>query len=277
MDLSEEGGRDGEVGIARDDDDVGKDGADEELHPPGEDLNGKQSVGNKKRRKKGSGQLRDEGEEWAQKAQMWKSELDLVRAGWQEDVEDKEKKIKLLQTAMQGMQQQLLEAKAAQGDLPAFLLENKKDKVDKGKDMTLVAEWPPSKRSKSKEPEVSTCAPPPSANCNVEIKSAMAQTESSCTVASSTSTDAPEAVKIADQGMPGKDARSVAILSTFLSVLTYGVSTETIANHLVNMQEGIDKAEVELLLSRYPECFARGQGEGGSIQWRLVALTPVNH
>ena len=33
--------------------------------------------------------------------QMWKSELDLVRAGWQEDVEDKEKKIKLLQTAMQ--------------------------------------------------------------------------------------------------------------------------------------------------------------------------------
>ena len=40
MDLSEEGGRDGEVGIARDDDDVGKDGADEELHPPGEDLNG---------------------------------------------------------------------------------------------------------------------------------------------------------------------------------------------------------------------------------------------
>ena len=152
------------------------------------------------------------------------------------------------------MQQQLLEAKAAQGDLPAFLLENKKDKVDKGKDMTLVAEWPPSKRSKSKEPEVSTCAPPPSANCNVETKSAMAQTESSCIVASSTSTDAPvssvEAVKIADQGMPGKDARSVAILSTFLSVLTYGVSTETIANHLVNMQEGIDKAEVELLLSR---------------------------
>ena len=151
------------------------------------------------------------------------------------------------------MQQQLLEAKAAQGDLPAFLLENKKDKVDKGKDMTLVAEWPPSKRSKSKEPEVSTCAPPPSANCNVETKSAMAQTESSCTVAS-TSTDAPvssvDAVKIADQGMPGKDARSVAILSTFLSVLTYGVSTETIANHLVNMQEGIDKAEVELLLSR---------------------------
>ena len=70
MDLSEEGGRDGEVGIARDDDDVGKDGADEELHPPGEDLNGKQSVGNKKRRKKGSGQLRDEGQEWAQKAQV---------------------------------------------------------------------------------------------------------------------------------------------------------------------------------------------------------------
>ena len=33
--------------------------------------------------------------------QVWKNELDSVRAEWQEDVEDKEKKIKLLQTAMQ--------------------------------------------------------------------------------------------------------------------------------------------------------------------------------
>ena len=32
---------------------------------------------------------------------MWKNELDSIRAEWQEDVEDKEKKIKLLQTAMQ--------------------------------------------------------------------------------------------------------------------------------------------------------------------------------
>ena len=128
MDLSEEG----EVAAAREDD-----GADEELQPPGEDLNGKQAGGGgggggKKRKKQSSGQMRDEGEEWAQKAQVrvwlawilflgkvalfnlslpwiswnlilqvWKNELDSVRAEWQEDVEDKEKKIKLLQTAMQ--------------------------------------------------------------------------------------------------------------------------------------------------------------------------------
>ena len=69
MDMSEEG----DVGTAREDD-----GADEELQPPGEDLNGKQqqqpssnSGGGwgKKRKKQSSGQLRDEGEEWAQKAQ----------------------------------------------------------------------------------------------------------------------------------------------------------------------------------------------------------------
>ena len=66
MDLSEEG----EVGAGREDD-----GADEELQPPGEDLNGKQvsgggGGGGKKRKKQSSGQLRDEGEEWAQKAQV---------------------------------------------------------------------------------------------------------------------------------------------------------------------------------------------------------------
>jgi len=275
MDLSEEG----EVANANARED---DAADEELQPPGEDLNGKQQAagsngggggGGKKRKKQSSGQMRDEGEEWAQKAQVWKNELDSVRAEWQEDVEDKEKKIKLLQTAMQGMQQQLLEAKAAQGDLPAFLLDNKKEKENKGKkDVTLVAEWPPkTKKSKSKEPEVSTCAPPPpsSANGNVETKSAEVQTE--------TSTPEPSTITVVDEGMPGKDARSIAILSTFLSVLSYGISTDAIASHLVNMQEGIEKDKVDQLLSRYPECFVRENKKEGQTLWRLVALTPINH
>jgi len=279
MEMSEEG----EVGQgAREDD-----GADEELQPPGEDLNGKQQQlggsnggGGRKRKKQSSGQLRDEGEEWAQKTLVLRNELDSVRAEWLEDVEDKEKKIKLLQTAMQGMQQQLLEAKAAQGDLPAFLLDNKKDKEKVKKDVTLVAEWPPkAKRSNSKEPEVSTCAPPPpsSANGNTETKSAEVQTESACTSASSTSTEANASVSSTDLGMPGKDARSVAILSTFLSVLSYGISTDAIASHLVNMQEGVDKDNVEKLLSRYPECFVRETKKEGQTLWRLVALKPVNH
>ena len=148
------------------------------------------------------------------------------------------------------MQQQLLEAKAAQGDLPAFLLDNKKDKEKVNKDVTLVAEWPPkTKRSKSKEPEVSTCAPPSSAN-GTETKSTEVQTELACTATSSTSSEANALVSSTDQGMPGKDARSVAILSTFLSVLSYGISTDAIAAHLVNMQEGIDVDSVEKLLSR---------------------------
>lgn len=148
------------------------------------------------------------------------------------------------------MQQQLLEAKAAQGDLPAFLLDNKKDKEKVNKDVTLVAEWPPkTKRSKSKEPEVSTCAPPSSAN-GTETKSTEVQTELACTATSSTSSEANAPVSSTDQGMPGKDARSVAILSTFLSVLSYGISTDAIAAHLVNMQEGIDVDSVEKLLSR---------------------------
>ena len=75
MDMSEEG----EASTAREDD-----GADEELQPPGEDLNGKQQQpssnngggGGKKRKKQTSGQLRDEGEEWAQQAQV-----SLFRAG----------------------------------------------------------------------------------------------------------------------------------------------------------------------------------------------------
>ena len=73
MDLSEEG----EVANANARED---DAADEELQPPGEDLNGKQAAGGgvggggggggKKRKKQSSGQMRDEGEEWVQKAQV---------------------------------------------------------------------------------------------------------------------------------------------------------------------------------------------------------------
>merc|ERR1719394_572054 len=89
MDLSEEGG----VGTAREGDDDPKEG-DEDLQPPGEDPGAKQSNGGggKKRKKRTSGQVRDDGEELAQKAQVWKNELDSIRAEWQEDVEDKEKK-----------------------------------------------------------------------------------------------------------------------------------------------------------------------------------------
>ena len=65
MDLSEEGGREGEG------DDDPKEG-DEDLQPPGEDPGAKQSNGGggKKRKKRTSGQVRDDGEELAQKAQV---------------------------------------------------------------------------------------------------------------------------------------------------------------------------------------------------------------
>ena len=66
MDLSEEGGREGEG------DDDPKEG-DEDLQPPGEDPGAKQSNGGggKKRKKRTSGQVRDDGEELAQKAQVF--------------------------------------------------------------------------------------------------------------------------------------------------------------------------------------------------------------
>ena len=68
MDLSEEG----EVGAAREGDDDPKEG-DEDLQPPGEDSGAKQSNGGggKKRKKRTSGQVRDDGEELAQKAQVF--------------------------------------------------------------------------------------------------------------------------------------------------------------------------------------------------------------
>ena len=68
MDLSEEG----EVGTAREGDDDPKEG-DEDLQPPGEDPGAKQSNGGggKKRKKRTSGQVRDDGEELAQKAQVF--------------------------------------------------------------------------------------------------------------------------------------------------------------------------------------------------------------
>jgi len=281
MDLSEEG----EVGTAREGDDDPKEG-DEDLQPPGEDPGAKQSNGGggKKRKKRTSGQVRDDGEELAQKAQVWKNELDSIRAEWQEDVEDKEKKIKLLQTAMQGMQQQLLEAKAAQGDLPAFLLDNKKKEEEKrGKEGTLVAEWPPAKRSKSKETEVATRAPPPpsAVNGTTESKSVDVQTDAPSTVDSSRSTEPSVSSSESDvvtnhnnSGIPGRDARSIATISTFLNVCSYGATTEDISTHVAKLHGGVDSTMVEQLLSRYPECFAKDEAKERTL-WRLVTFSPV--
>ena len=158
------------------------------------------------------------------------------------------------------MQQQLLEAKAAQGDLPAFLLDNKKKEEEKrGKEGTLVAEWPPAKRSKSKEPEVATCAPPPpsAVNGTTETKSVDVQTDVPSSVVSSRSTEPSVSSTDSDivpehnnSGIPGKDARSIAIISTFLNVCSYGVTTEDISTHVAKLQGGIDSTMVEQLLSR---------------------------
>ena len=158
------------------------------------------------------------------------------------------------------MQQQLLEAKAAQGDLPAFLLDNKKKEDEKkGKEGTLVAEWPPAKRSKSKEPEVATCAPPPSsaANGNLETKSVDVQTDPPSSVVSSRSTKPSVSSTDSDvvpdhntSGISGKEARSIAIISTFLNVCSYGVTTEDISTHVAKLQGVIDSTMVEQLLSR---------------------------
>lgn len=182
------------------------------------------------------------------------------------------------------MQQQLLEAKAAQGDLPAFLLDNKKKEEEKkGKEGTLVAEWPPSNRSKSKEPEVATCAPPPpsAVTGNPETKSVDVQTDAPNTVVSSRSTEpsvsSTESDVVPDQnnsGIPGKDARSIAIISTFLSVCSYGVTTEDISTHVAKLQGVVDSTMVEQLLSRYPECFAKDEAKERKL-WRLVPFSPV--
>ena len=158
------------------------------------------------------------------------------------------------------MQQQLLEAKAAQGDLPAFLLDNKKmEEGKRGKEGTLVAEWPPSKRSKSKEPEVATCAPPLSSAINgtAETKSVDVQTDPPCTDVSSRSTEPSVSSTDSDvvpdhnnSWIPGKDARSIAIISTFLNVFTYGATTEDISTHVAKLQGVVDSTMVEQLLSR---------------------------
>ena len=169
------------------------------------------------------------------------------------------------------MQQQLLEAKAAQGDLPAFLLDNKKKEEEKrGKEGTLVAEWPPAKRSKSKEPEVATCAPPPpsAVNGNPETKSVDVQTDAPSTDVSSRSTEPSVSSTDSDvgpadhnnSGIPGKDARSIAIISTFLNVCSYGVTTEDISTHVAKLQGGIDSTMVEQLLSRCVLTFYFGKG-----------------
>ena len=156
------------------------------------------------------------------------------------------------------MQQQLLEAKAAQGDLPAFLLDNKKKEEEKrGKEGTLVVEWPPSKRSKSKEPEVATCAPPPpfAVNGTAENKSVDVQTDAPSTDVSSrsteaSSTDSDDVRDPNNSGIPRKDARSIAIISTFLNVCSYGATTEDISTHVAKLHGGVDSTMVEQILSR---------------------------
>merc|ERR1712080_686313 len=61
----------------------------------------------------------------------------------------------------------------------------------------------------------------------------------------------PAAVTVTD-----RDARLIAVVSTFLNVHPFGAGVDYIWSYLLSIDPGIKHGDVEELLSRFPECFA---------------------
>lgn len=237
----------------------------------------------KKKKKFNPDKLREESEEWACQAQVWRNEVENMKAEMKSDVQKKDQQIRILQQTLQGMQQQLIEAQSKQGSLPAFLLPEGKAGAG-GKAAGKAGKAPASDKEKVLEKvhwsietvidKVIEVASPPVEDESFKIylppQAAKAGAKTAAAAFTARGGGGGGGAGLVD------DARLLAVVATFLNVHPFGAGTDYIRSYLARVEPGVKHGQVEDLLSRFPQCFSateEGVGAGVSRSWRLVAFT----
>ncbi|KAK0060993.1 ecto-NOX disulfide-thiol exchanger 2 [Biomphalaria pfeifferi] len=190
-----------------------------------------------------SQKLKEENDALKCQMEAFKNEVDMVRQEWRTDVEDKDKQIKALQNALQGMQQQLIAHRAAASRLELEREEKKSErKEDSGK--------PPEEGKSSTEEK------------EEETPSAKLSTKEDITVSSSGLT------------LTDKEAKLIGLICCFLHVHPHGATVDYLWSYLRQILP-VRTREVEDLLEKMPSIFDQeiiGVGAAIERRWIFTAL-----
>ncbi|CAH1782176.1 unnamed protein product [Owenia fusiformis] len=184
--------------------------------------------------------LRDENESLKCQIEAYKNEVELLKHDSKTDDQLKDKQMKSLQQALQGMQQQLISQKS----------EMKRDEEELKR---LRIEMQMEKQAKKVEGSTSSSGDSSESDAVTKADSSL------------TSTTA----------MSDKEGRLIGLISTFLHVHPFGASVDYIWSFLNRVDITLRSSEIEDLLEKLPNVFRQDlHGVGASIEkrWKFVGF-----
>lgn len=166
---------------------------------------------------------------------------------FKKELDDKDKQFKLLQQTLQGMQQQLMEAKRKQTE-----------EENKYKELQMKLKNGDSNNKKynnnNTDKEI------------VNLDDIDEQTESSSI--SESNTDIASSVQ---SHLSDRDARLIGIISAFLNVHPFGAGLDYIWSYVSKLENNLRPSDIELLMSKFPTVFKQELvGIGANIERRWL-------
>ncbi|XP_071452186.1 ecto-NOX disulfide-thiol exchanger 2 [Hetaerina americana] len=187
--------------------------------------------------------LKEENDSLRCQLEAYKNEVDLVRSDSMAEVALRDQQTQLLKQTLQGMQQQLLEAKRKQAEDERAL----KDLEARLAKATSSGGSPLSSSAAS-----SSTDGPSGSGCGAD-----------------------DGLRVADP-LTERDARLIGLVSTFLHVHPFGAGVDYVWSYLQKIEPSLRPSDVEALLSRFPSLFRQelsGIGANMERKWLFAGFT----
>ncbi|CAH1178934.1 unnamed protein product [Phaedon cochleariae] len=183
--------------------------------------------------------LREENDSLKCQVEAYKNEVDILKIDYKKDMEDKDKQFKMLQQTLQGMQQQLVDAK-----------KQKSEEQSKVKDLQAKLRMEKNRNDHSDR--------------DVVIIDHSDNEQSDCVSVTETISDSAAI-------LGERQAKLVGIISAFLNVHPFGAGLDYIWSYVSKIEPNLRTAEIETLMSRFPAVFKQELvGIGANIERRWM-------
>ncbi|XP_033210952.1 ecto-NOX disulfide-thiol exchanger 2 isoform X2 [Belonocnema kinseyi] len=184
--------------------------------------------------------LKEENDSLRCQLEAYKNEVDLLKSETKNEIDGKEKQIKMLQKTLKGMQEQLLQSKKQQAqdeqkikDLTVRLNVTRKEEPPESEIITLDKDDDISEEPRTPKHLISSTG----------------------------------AIQITQ-----KDAKLIGLVATFLHIHPFGASVDYVWSYLQKMEPGLRPNEVESLMQRFPHVFKQelsGIGANMERRWQF--------
>uniref|UniRef100_A0A1B6FXR3 RRM domain-containing protein n=2 Tax=Cuerna arida TaxID=1464854 RepID=A0A1B6FXR3_9HEMI len=195
------------------------------------------TIRKKPRKDDPSAALKEENDSLRCQLEAYKNEVDLVKVDLKVELEQKDKQLKMCQQTLQGMQQQLLDAKRKQGEEELKVLELQtrlKAKQTKEKE---TKEGEETKEKEEPDGEV----------------------------------DTTDSLLLLSSKLSEKEAKLIGLISIFLHVHPFGAGVDYIWSYLQKLDPTLKTSEVETIMARFPSMFLQElSGIGANMERRWV-------